>query len=72
MGSTKTVKGRGSRHFSRLALTRRMIGDEMWRTGCNKLWRDCLGFDDPDSKVKVTEVRIAMKGRGTSSQHENQ
>jgi hypothetical protein len=39
---TNAVKGCGIRHFLRLAMTRRMIRGEMWRTDRYKLWGECL------------------------------
>lgn len=52
VGTTNAVKGRGSRHFSRLAMTRRMIGDEVWRTSCYKLWGVCLAFNTANFDVQ--------------------
>ena len=42
---TNAVKGCGIRHFPRLAMTRRMIRGEVWRTDRYKLWGECLGFE---------------------------
>lgn len=67
---TNAVKGRGSRHFPRLAMTRRMIRSEVWRIDRYNLWRECLGFDASRFDVQTGRgSRSRRKGRGTSRKH---
>lgn len=66
---TNAVKGRGSRHFSRLAMTRRMIGAEVWRSDRYKLWGERLGFDA--SKSDVQDGRESRREGRVDGRHQN-